>query len=198
MILILFAMVVFFFLFIGTLVFVCSIILPYTREHELNAALWCAVWGPCVIAVLALAGLGLIAGGLTQERSHAPQLEHILSVVGPAYAVLGVLGCAAIASITAWFHQFLIHRMTFSLFRLYSSFVTAGIGSVWGLASGWWLSATAPGYLLPWLAAMLLLSAGFGFGGFRWARHLRGNPPRCFTWITPEEFEGTSDTSALQ
>lgn len=43
----LFAMIVFFFLLLGSLVFVVCILAPQTRRFALSAALWCALWGPC-------------------------------------------------------------------------------------------------------------------------------------------------------
>jgi len=192
MVLILFAIIVFFFLFIGSLVFVCSVLLPQTREHALSAALWCAAWGPSSIVLLTLAGLGLFAGGLTQQRFHVQQLTHILYVLGPVYAILCFLGSAAVSSLAAWLHQLLIHRMTFALFRLYACFITAAIGSVLGWTLGFWLAANAPGHFLLSIAAMLLFSASFVYGGFRWARHLRGRPPEGLTWISREEFEGVA------
>lgn len=191
MIILLFAIIIFVFLFVGALVFVCCIVLPQAREHALSAALWCAVWGPCLVTLLMLAGLGLIATATSDEHWHRQQLEHLPSVLGPTYVILGLLGSAAIASGGAWLHQLVIHRMTFPLFRIYASVVSAGVGSIYGWSLGFWLSADLPGHLLPWLAAMLLLCISFGYGGFRFARQLRGSPPENFTWVTPEEFEGS-------
>jgi len=199
MIILIFAAIIFGFLLLGALVFVVSILLPFARERALSAALWCAVWGPCIVALLTLAGFALGADALAQNYSHFRELEH-LSSIGLAYAIIGLLGTAAIASLAAWLHQSLIHRMTFALFRVYACLVSFGIGSVFCWAFVFWLGGggydVKPRFLL--LAAMLAFCTAFGYGGFRYARHLRGEAPQNFTWITSAEFEGECDSSAVQ
>jgi hypothetical protein len=199
MIILIFAAIIFGFLLLGALVFVVSILLPFARERALSAALWCAVWGPCIVALLTLAGFALGADALAQNYSHFRELEH-LSSIGLAYAIIGLLGTAAIASLAAWLHQSLIHRMTFALFRVYACLVSFGIGSVFCWAFVFWLGGggydVKPRFLL--LAAMLAFCTAFGYGGFRYARYLRGEAPQNFTWITSAEFEGECDSSAVQ
>jgi hypothetical protein len=196
MILILFALIIYIFLLVGALVFVCCVAVPHSREHALSAALWCAVWGPCIVALVILAGFGLIISSLAKDHSHFGQLVQLLLAIGPAYAIVGLLGTIVVASVIAWFHQLLVDRMTFFLFRIYACVVSTGIGSIWGLAFIFWLGGRG---LLPLgVAVMLLLCAGFGYCGFRWAHLLRGGPPQGFTWITPEEFAGTQKPSTIQ
>jgi hypothetical protein len=186
MIVILFGLIIFAFLCIGAIVFMVCATLPATRKYSLSAALWCAVWGPCIVGLLTIAGLGLIADAIAKEHTHFLQLQHLPSAVGPAYAILGILITIVVASILTWFHQVLIHRLTFSLFRIYACVICAGIGSVWGWAFNFWL--LAKGSFPLGLLTLPLLCLAFGYCGFRWARQLRGRSPKDFTWITPEEF----------
>jgi len=188
MIFILFALIIFAFLFLGAVVFVVCVILPPTRGYALSAALWWAVWGPCVVGLLTLAGLGLIGTAIAKEHTHLQQFEHLPSAIGPTYAIVGVIGTIAIASLLAWLHQLLIHRMTFFLFRIYACIVLAGIGSVWGWAFNFWL--LGKGLFPLGFVVLPLLCLTFGYVGFRYARQLRCSAPQNLTWITPEEFEG--------
>jgi hypothetical protein len=190
----LFAMIVFVFLLLGSLVFVVCTLVPQTRRFALSAALWCALWGPCSVVLMVLAGLGLVtAAFIGRDRDvqwfHAPRL---VATFGWGYLILGVLITIAVATSGAWLHQALVRRFTFALFRVYATVVSAGIGSVFGWCLGWWLLwKEVTRYVLPWwLSGMLILIVGFGTAAYKGARGLRGEAPTSFTWISPEEFAG--------
>ena len=192
------AAIVFAFLLLGSVVFVVCALIPPLRRYSLSAALWCAMWGPCSVAFLLLDGLGFVAQAFVTRngdagRFHAPTL---LATFGWVYLVAWILTTAAVATVAAWVHQALVRRLTFALFRLYATAVTAGIGSVFGWFFGWWLSASdVTRHVLPWwLLGMVSLIAAFGYAAYQGARRLRGEPPTSFTWISPEEFAGTDQT----
>jgi hypothetical protein len=192
------ASITFAFLLLGSVVFVACLPLPQTRRFALSAALWCAMWGPCTLALLLCAGLGIIASAFITKTGdvqsiHAPYLPHLLAVLGWGYLTLGVLVTATVASATAWLHQVLTRRFTFALFRLYATLVSAGIGSVFGWCLGLWLLwANVTRHVLPWWSlGTLFLVVGFGTAAYKNARELRGEAPTNFTWISPEEFAGT-------
>jgi hypothetical protein len=190
----LFAAIVFAFLLLGSLVFLGCVLVPPTRRYALSAAFWCAMWGPCSVAFMVLAGLGLVAtafitkaGGV--QSFHAPKL---LAAFGWSYLILGALTTTAVATSAAWLHQVLVRRLTFALFRLYASAISAGIGSVFGWCLGWWMMSKElmkSGWPL-WVLGMFVSIAGFGTVAYKGARGLRGEAPNDFTWITPEEFAG--------
>jgi membrane protein DedA with SNARE-associated domain len=67
-------------------------------------------------------------------------------------------------------------RLPFAIFRLYAAVVSAGIGSVFGWAIGWWMmSRSLDGRvsLLVWGVCMVALVAGFGVAAYKGARGLR-------------------------
>lgn len=195
MLAILFAVIVFAFLVLGAVVFLVCILVPPARKFALSAALWCAMWGPCSICWMTLAGLGLIARAFWTKNGdvtffHTPTMA---ASFGWAYLIAGVLMTITVATTTALLHQALIRRFTFPLFRLYATAVIAGIGSVFGWCLSWWfMSLEVPHHMaLPLeLSVMLLLVFGFGIAAYKGARSLRGSPPSKLTWITPEEFAG--------
>jgi hypothetical protein len=188
MLLIVFALIIFAFLFVGAVVFVICSIVPPLRKRALSAALWWAVWGPCTVCWLIVGGIGLLAGYLAKEHTHLQQIERLPVLIGPIYVAAGLLGTVVIASILAWLHQFFIRRMTFSLFRIYACLVSAGIGSVYGWALNFWLIDKSAFPIA--FVALPVICFAFGYVGFREAHQLRGRSPRDFTWITPQEFEG--------
>jgi hypothetical protein len=195
MVVILFAGIVFLCLVIGSLVFVASVLMPQARRHALSAALWCAMWGPCSVALIVLAGAGLIVSSLLTKAGGLqwPPPLGVLNTLGFGYLCLGLLANAAVATGSAWIHQKVIERLTLALFRLYAAAVSAGIGSVFGCTFGLWLtSKNMSGYLqsILWIICTLTLMAGFGIAAFRGARALRGEAPKGFTWISTAEFEG--------
>jgi hypothetical protein len=194
MILLLAAVIAFFFLALGSVAFLVCALIPPGRKYALSTALWFAAWGACSAILLILAILGLVAGGLVLQKTgmrweDAPRL---LSAVGWTSILGGGILTCAIASVAAWLNQALIHRFTFMLFRLYATFVTAGIGSVFGWLSLWLAMGWSPFPHAVWLAAFMLpiLVVVFGAAAYRHAPALRGNAPTGFTWITPEEFAG--------
>jgi hypothetical protein len=193
----LFPIVIFVFLILGSLVFVvCALIRP-TRRYALSAALWCATWGPCSVGWMLLAGLGLIAEAFIGKDGDSQWLHtpRLIAAFGWSYLSFGIAVTAVIATSAAWLHQVLARRMTFALFRLYATAVSAGVGSVFGWSLGWWMMAKGvPRYGLPlWGLGMTSLILAFGIGAYRGARALRGEPPSSFTWITPEEFIGAGE-----
>jgi hypothetical protein len=195
MLLLLFAAIIFIFLAIGSLVFVACVFVRPTRKYALSAALWCAVWGPCSVGLMTLAGLGLVATAFIAKDGdvqsfHAPKL---LAAFGWGYLIVGVLITMAVATGVAWIHQKVVRRSTFTLFRLYATAVSGGIGSVFGWCLGWWLmwKEVAHYGLVLWCVGMLVLVAAFATAAYKCARQLRGKAPTSFTWISPEEFAGT-------
>jgi hypothetical protein len=193
MVLLLFAAIVFIFLLLGSLVFVVCATIPPTRKYALSAALWCAVWGPCLVGFLTLAGIGLVATAFITKAGdvqsfHAPRL---LETFGWGYLIFGILTTASVATGVSWLHQKLVRRFTFALFRLYATVVCAGIGSVFGWALGWWMSNEGVKYgFVLWPAGMLVLIAAFATAAYKWASQLRGKAPTTFTWISADEFAG--------
>jgi hypothetical protein len=192
--LLLLSMIVFFFLLLGSVVFLVFVLIPPIRRYALSAALWCALWGPSSIAFLLLAGTAVIAAAFVTRSGdvqslHAPRLA---AVLGWGYLSAAVLVTAIIATGVAWLHQALLHRLTFVFFRLYATVVSAGIGSVFGWCLGWLLLWRAIQHPFPWWSVgMLFLVAGFGTAAYKGASSLRGEPPKNFTWISTEEFHGT-------
>jgi hypothetical protein len=194
MILLLAAVVIFFFLVLGSVAFLVCALIPPSRKYALSTALWFVVWGPCCVLFLISVILGIVAGGFalraTQMRwEDAPRL---FSTLGWGSIIVGGILTCVVASIAAWLHQALIHRFTFTLFRLYATLVTAGIGSVFGWLSVWLVMAWSPFPHTVWFAWLMLpiLMVVFGAAAYQHARALRGNAPTGFTWITPEEFAG--------
>ena len=81
--------------------------------------------------------------------------------------------------------------MTFALFRMYATIVSACVGSVCGWTLLIWTSSKGISYgWALWFPAIALLIGAYGYAGYRWARQLRGPAPKGLSWITPEEFEG--------
>jgi hypothetical protein len=186
--------IIFVFLLLGSIVFLACLLIPRTRQYALSAALWCAMWGPCSVALMVIAGVGLITtafvtkvGGV--QSLHAPRL---ISSFGWAYLIIGVLMTTIAATGAAWVHQVVVKRLTFALFRLYAAAVSAGIGSVFGWCIGWWIIAKGLGVYgwLLWGVGMLVLVSGFAIAAYKGARGLRGRAPKNFTWISAEEFAG--------
>jgi hypothetical protein len=185
MVLLLFAAIGFAFLVLGSLVFLGCVLVPQPRRFALSAALWCALWGPCSVGWMLCAGLGLVAAAFITKTGdmqtfHAPKL---LAAFGWGYLVLGVAATTTVATVASWLHQVLVRRLTFALFRLYATLVSAGIGSVFGWCFGW---KNVSHHLFSWsLLGMLVLIVGFGTAAYKGARGLRGEAPMDFTWISP-------------
>ncbi len=186
---------VFLFLVLGAVAFVVCVAVPLLRKRALSVALWFAVWGPCCVALMVLALMGVAAGNFAQHAGHMNEA----SIARPGATVLewvafivGIIATCAIATGSAWLHQALIHRLTFALFRLYATAVCAGIGGVFGLCLCWWLLAMPSAPYGWWLCPFVILLpiALFGAEAYKHARALRGTAPTQFTWITPEEFAG--------
>jgi hypothetical protein len=188
------AAIVFFFLALGAVAFTLCGLIPWQRKHALGAALWFAVWGPCMVAWLMFAGLAAIANSFAMQHEQWKQLRLPVptSVLSGAFAICALMGTMLLASVAVWVHQALIHRMTLAFFRLYCALVSAGVGSVWGWCLLLWLGMqTATKHTaLVWIPGMIVLCAGFGWFGFRFAKQLRGAAPQRLTWITKAEFEG--------
>ncbi len=188
------AAIIFGFLLIGSLVFLVCVLVPPARQYALSAAAWCAMWGPCSVGFLLLAGAGLIADAFISKSQDA-QVFHfpkLTAVFGWSYLVIAVVVTLIVATGIAWLHQWLLHRLTFALFRLYVTIVCAGIGSVFGWCLGWWMLAKGTTHhVFPlWIVGTLVLVSSFGTVAYKGARALRGEPPRDFTWISIEEFAG--------
>jgi hypothetical protein len=194
MLLILFAGIIFVFLQLGSAMFVACLAIRTLRSYALSTALWFAAVGPAVVVALTLAGTALVAQTFTTSNKDFPRfhLPAIPKAMWTGYFIVCVLAVMLASSAISWLHQFLIHRVTYPLFRIYAMLVCAGMGSVWALSA----SLTLTNFQIPHapliaLFAAVALCAGFGYLGFRLARQLRGDPPERLTWITPEEFKGT-------
>ncbi|ADW69075.1 hypothetical protein AciX9_2030 [Granulicella tundricola MP5ACTX9] len=184
-----FAFIVFLFLLVGAVAFVLSALVPRLRRFAFSSSLWIAVWGPCTVLLVTLAGVGIFTGAAITQGGHlqAVRAPQLLKAVGWSYLVCGVLGTLVVATATAWIHQALIQRVTFALFRIYATLVAGGIGSVFGWAFGWWIAAhsLSHGWAL-WLASMLVLIPAFGVAAYKSAGQLRethppispGSPPK--------------------
>lgn len=187
----LFGMIVFLFMLIGAVAFLICVALPPTRRFALSTALWWAMWGPCSVALMSLAGLALVADAFI-SKSGGPHLLHhprLLSAFGWTYLACGALLTAAVASAAAWLHHFLVHRFTFLLFRLYATAVVSGIGSVFGWCLCWWMLSHDIAHVWVWsFLCIFLLTVSFGAATYSGAHLLRGEAPKKLTWITPEEF----------
>lgn len=188
--------IVLLFLLVGSVVFLACVCLPRLRRYALSAALWCAMWGPCSVALMLIAGVGLIVTAFITKTGDTQTLHHprLLSAFGWGYLAAAVSVTIAVATGSAFVHQALVARFTFVLFRLYAAAVSAGIGSVFGWSFGWWMMAksmTGHVSLLFWGIAMLTLIVGFWLAAYNGARELRGKAPERFTWITPDEFAGS-------
>lgn len=197
MIVIVFAGIIFAFLLLGAIVFLACVLLPPTRRYALSAAFWVALWGPCSVLLIVLAGIGVVSASVLVNAGNLqwPNAPKLLEVFGWSYLIVGATITTVVATCAAWLHQFLIHRFTFALFRIYATAISAGIGSVFGWALGWWIAAKEHTYhgLWWWPLVTLVLTAGFGTAAYKTARALRGRAPTRFTWITPEEFEGSEE-----
>jgi hypothetical protein len=176
----------------GAVMFVVSAADRRMRRYALSAALWCACWGPCVVGLMLLAGLAMVAEGLMAKGFAGGSFSPPPFPEWKVYAILGAIGTAVFATAVAWVHQLAISRMTLALFRVYTTLVVAGIGGTLGVAWAVWL-ATLNGVPYRWLAApvgIVLFTAGFGYGGFRWVNQLRGERPERLQWVSQEEFGG--------
>jgi hypothetical protein len=197
MIVILFAGIIFAFLLFGAIVFLACALLPPTRRYALSVAFWVALWGPCSVLLIVLAGIGVLSASILVNAGNLqlPNAPKLLEGLGWSYVIVGATITTVVATCAAWLHQFVIHRFTFALFRLYATAISAGIGSVLGCALGWWIAAkeNSPPGLWWWPLVTLVLTAGFGTAAYKTARALRGKAPARFTWITPEEFEGSEE-----
>jgi hypothetical protein len=195
MLLVLLAGIVFLFLLLGSIVFMACMPLLKSRQYALSAALWCAMWGPCSVVLMLIAGIGLIATTFIgnvgiMHTFHAPRL---VAAFGWGYLALGTLLTTLIATTTAWLHQAFVRRMTLALFRVYAAVVVGGIGSVFGWSLGWWMMAKSlSGYapILVWGLCMTVLVVSFGAAAYKGARGLRGAPPDNLTWISHAEYMG--------
>ena len=195
MLALLLAGIMFLFLLVGSVVFLLFLLLPPVRRYALSAALWCAVWGPCSITWMLVAGVGLIATAFITKTGDAQTLHYpgLTSVFGWRYLSVGILVTVALATASAYIHQAVVARLTFALFRVYAAVVSASIGSVFGWCFGWWMMAkNTSGHVSMslWVITMLALIACFGVAAYKGARGLRGEAPDSFTWISPDEFAG--------
>jgi hypothetical protein len=188
------ALIVFFFLVLGSAAFCVCILIPPGRKYALSTALWFAVWGPCLVLLLFLAILGVVAGGFAFQATqmHWEDASRFISAIGWGATIVGLIVTCLIATAAAWFHQVLIHRSTFLLFRVYATFVSAGIGAVIGLVFFWLAMGSGRFPHTWWLVALIVpvMILAFGAQAYKHARALRGHAPTGLTWITPDEFAG--------
>ena len=181
------------FLVLGAAAFVVCVTTPPLRRYALSAALWWALWGPCLTFWALFSAMVGVAGiyGLNRMGTHGLHVEQWARGFGIGLGMLVVLSTAAVASTAAVLHQALVRRMTFALFRVYATAVSAAIGSVVGFGLG--VLAAAYGVGLGWpvfMLAMIALVGGFGYFAWRGTRGLRGSAPERMAWVTAEEFRG--------
>ena len=87
--------IVFLFLVLGALVFIACVLLPQARQHALSAALWCAIWGPCLVALIVVAGVGIVAGSLLTKAGNFEELSafpKVLDSLRWGYLCFGLFG----------------------------------------------------------------------------------------------------------
>jgi hypothetical protein len=156
MIVLLAAMIVFFFLILGSFAFLACILIPPGRKYAMSTALWFAALGPCCVAFLVLAVLGVVTGGFALQATKMNWVDapRLFAAIGWGSAIVAGIVTCFVASGAAWLHQAIIHRFTFMLFRLYATFVSAGIGSVFGWLFLWLAMAWSPFPHAVWLAAL--------------------------------------------
>lgn len=185
------AMVIYAFLLLGAMVFVASIAIPTCRMYSLSTALWFAACGPFLTGVAILAGLAIVANSAVMNGDHfSVAVSGLQKILWRGSAVAGLIGVAIAATAIAWVHQFVIHRMTFALFRVYVTAVCTGIGSVLGLFLFLLLNYFHNVYaFLSVLIGSLSLCIVFGNAGYRYASALRGDYPEKYAWITEDEFK---------
>ena len=191
MLLVLFPLIIFSFLLVGSVVFLLCVTVPITRRFALSAALWWAMWGPFSVAFLSLAGVVLVGTAFTGNGNHSYTLQNtrLLSTFGWGYLIVAGLLTTIAASSASWLHQFLMHRCTYALFRLYATVVVSGIRSVFGWCISWWMLDRGVAYVWVWsILGMVSLVAAFGLTAYKGAYALRGQAPTKFTWITEVEF----------
>ena len=126
--------------------------------------------GTVLSCAMTLAGLALVVDAFISKGGdpHLLKHPHLLATFGWTYLAVGALLTAVVASIAAWLHQFIVHRFTFVLFRLYATAVVSGIGSVFGWCLCWWMLSRDIGHVWVWsLLTMLLRSSKF------WRRDLQ-------------------------
>src|SRR5580658_6490763 len=100
MVFLLAAVIIFFFLALGSVAFLVCTLIPPGRKYALSTALWFAVWGPCCVLLLVLVILGIVAGGFalraTQMRwEDAPRL---FSTLGWGSIIVGGILTCVVAS----------------------------------------------------------------------------------------------------
>lgn len=190
------------FLVLGLTVFLLCVAIPWLQRYALSAALWFLALLPGLLLWLVI-GIGAEVGQQTLGRG-IPYPHWMMSLWHefglPAakitLIVVGMAGTIALATLVALVHQFVIHRLTLALFRLYAGFVTATVAVLWGSLVG----AVVATYLdTPWEVAFVVVTAmvmALGWGGarlgYRMARRLRGSSPLRYTWISEEEYYGTA------
>jgi hypothetical protein len=193
MLVLLIGFVILFWLATGAVQFLICVAVPRLRRYALSAALWWAMWGPCSVGLMFLAGFAVVVNAFIAKDGNISLFHHphFLESLGWGYVLLGILFTSSIASVVSWLHQAVVRRFTFALFRLYSTVVVAGIGSVFGWCFGWWILSTDVRFgAFLWLAGMTIFIGGFGVAAYRGARGLRGDAPRTLAWVSESEFEG--------
>lgn len=178
---------------VGAVAFLFCVLVPALSRYALSVALWFATWGPCSIGLMLLAGVALISHVfMARQGGSAFHATRSLSVIGWGYLIASVTVTACVATAAAWVHQFVVHRFTFALFRLYATAVVAGIGSVFGWCLSWWMLPLNPPRTWVWsLLAMVVLVVAFGAAAWKGARGLRGDAPTRLSWISGKEFSAT-------
>lgn len=186
-------LLVFGFLLAGSVMFLACLLIRGARAFALSVALWFAVFGVCMAGLMLVSLLFLLGGTAVKEQLGMSPSSPLYGVSNSWVFTASIFIVSAVgASAASWIHQKLIHRMTYSLFRVYAAVVCGGIGSVFGLAGGVLLGsrgldfgvAIGGGLIMAWLIL------GFGYFGWRWARVMRGEAPVNLTWITSDEFKG--------
>jgi hypothetical protein len=183
------------FLFAAALIDLILIAAPRTRPYALSAALWVAIFGACLVGLLAFGSLGwyFMVSILGMPHRYIATVNHPhRQAIFWTCNIVGLLGAIVLATGMALFHQILIHRFTLFLFRLYATAVSAGIGATLAIGFDFYLLASYHESWASWAALLLIpiLTGLLGTFAFRTARTFRGSLPERFPWVTPEEFSG--------
>ncbi len=189
----------------GLVVFLVCVAVPWLQKYALSAALWFLALVPGFL-VWVLIGLGAVIGqdALGKGMYYPGWVMSFWHVFGSQAAkitliAVGMAGTMVLATAIAVVHQFVIHRITFALFRLYAGFVMGGAAVLWGSLVG----AVVATYLeTQWEVAFVVVTTlviALGWAGARlgsrMARRLRGRAPERYTWISEAEYFGKPEIS---
>jgi hypothetical protein len=177
------------FLMAGCGSFIVCALVPRLRRYALGVSLWFLVWAllsPGMLLVNTV-GLGILAQG--HARVIVPLNDFAWQHV-KLLAVANALFVAVIATGVALLHGWILRRMTFALFQVYMTAVSAGVGLLFSLLTLLVLLAENAGGGLSSLGFFVLLVVMAGLTVFCWRRaaDFRAARPERLQPVTAEEY----------